>query len=160
MIDYNDLFTYKDGCIYWKINGPMKKIGKRAGGFTTNGYRTVGVSGVKLYEHRIIWQMFYGPIDDGVTIDHKNHNTIDNRIDNLRLATQSEQNYNTKLRVNNTSGVRGVSFDKRRDKWVAYIHVDSKRIHLGYFDCFNDAEVVVNTARAKLHKDFKYNLTE
>lgn len=68
----------------------------------------------------------------GKYYDHKNHNTFDNRKENLRHATPSENARNKSLQKNNTSGVTGVSYDKSCGKWRAYIREDNKVKYVGY----------------------------
>lgn len=71
---------------------------------------------------------------DGMVVDHKNRNPLDNRRVNLRIASQAENLRNTGLARNNTSGYPGVSWDKKYRKWVANFH-----IHLGRYDDIEDA---------------------
>lgn len=70
---------------------------------------------------RYVMGCHYG---DGIIVDHKNRNGLDNRIVNLRLATRSINNLNCKLRVDNKSGFRGVGWDKQHKKWVAQIRIN------------------------------------
>lgn len=72
-------------------------------------------------------------------IDHKNRNTLDNRKSNLRLVTKSQNAMNTKVPANNTSGVMGVCYNKKQDKWRAYITINQQQINLGYYKEFNEA---------------------
>lgn len=72
----------------------------------------------------------------GLTVDHINRNTLDNRRCNLRICTQFENNQNQK---HNTSGKVGVTFNKKSNKYIAYIKVKRKHITLGEFKNFNDA---------------------
>lgn len=71
---------------------------------------------------------------DGIVTDHKNRNGCDNRKSNLRIATIAINNHNSRLQRNNTSGYRGVSWKKDKKKWKAYLMVNNKQVHLGYFD--------------------------
>lgn len=75
----------------------------------------------------------------GMYVDHINHDGLDNRRSNLRMCTNSANLRNGKLRPNNTSGHTGVWRDKRRNKWVAEIKVNYKKISLGRFDRMEDA---------------------
>lgn len=86
-------------------------------------------------------------------VDHINHNTLDNRKSNLRLATKAENAQNKiKAQSNNkTSGIRGVSWKKDRQKWKAYLSVNRKQIHIGYFDDIKEAEIAIKKARATYH---------
>lgn len=92
-----------------------------------------------------------------VRIDHRNHNTMNNRKSNLRRATSSENAMNSELSSANTSGVTGVLFDKRWNKWVASIMVNYKSIHLGGFDKFDDAVKARKEAEEKYFGEFSYD---
>ena len=71
----------------------------------------------------------------GMIVDHINGNTLDNRRSNLRVCTQSQNLMNSKKRIDNTSGFKGVSWKKSKKLWQVYINVDKKRILGGYFKC-------------------------
>ena len=66
-------------------------------------------------------------------VDHKNHNGLDNRKENLRHATRQQNSFNTRKRSNNTSGFKGVSYCKSTDKWVARIRIGNTYKNLGRF---------------------------
>lgn len=104
--------------------------------------------------HRIAWYMATGidPID--FELDHANGDKTDNRISNLRRATRADNNRNQPKQKNNTSGYKGVSWNKTYSKWVAYIGVDWKRQHLGYFDTLEDAHTAYKEAANRLHGSF------
>lgn len=88
------------------------------------------------------------PVDKHV--DHINHDTLNNTDENLRLITQAENNQNLRVeRKNNTSGIRGVSWHKRRNRWQAGIRVNKNKIYLGLFDDIEEAEKAVMEAREK-----------
>lgn|SRR3990167_2229620 len=86
--------------------------------------------------------------------DHINHNTLDNRRENLRIATHSQNMMNRKMQINNTSGFRGVGWKKRDNRWAAYIKVNQKFIHLGHFKEKNEAVKVRDQAALKYHGSF------
>jgi hypothetical protein len=97
-------------------------IGKPCG--TMNkaiGYAQMSVGGSLHYLHRLAWIYMHGAIPDGARVDHRNLNRGDNRINNLRIATHAENLRNCNRRIDNTSGVKGVSYDKSRDRWMAYV---------------------------------------
>lgn len=71
--------------------------------------------------------------------DHENHNTLDNRRNNLRSCTIQQNRFNQKIRVNNTSGFKGVSWCEKLKKWWSYIRVNGRTLHLGYFLLIKDA---------------------
>lgn len=85
------------------------------------------------------------PLTPQEQIDHINHIRTDNRIVNLRKASNTENSRNASIGSNNTSGAVGVWFEKRRNAWVAEIKVDRRKIHIGQFDTF-DAAVAARKA--------------
>lgn len=95
--------------------------------------------------------------DPSIRIDHKNHNTMNNRKSNLRRATSSENAMNSELSSANTSGVTGVLLDKKYNKWVASIMVNYKSIHLGRFDKFDDAVKARKEAEEKYFGKWSYD---
>ena len=75
----------------------------------------------------------------GIQIDHINQDTLDCRKNNLRKATHSQQRMNGDVPVNNTSGRVGVTWDKSRNKWIAFIEKNKFKKNLGYYDVFDEA---------------------
>lgn len=90
-------------------------------------------------------------------IDHIKHNIKDNRKSELRIVTHSENNKNQCMKLNNTSGVTGVSFDKNTNKWNAYITVNYKRINVGYYKSFEDALRARKEAEEKYFGEYSYD---
>ena len=156
----HELFEYKDGELRYKNDlydskGRKTKIvsGTRAGGLHPLGYRKMRVDGKMYFEHRIIWQMFKNNDCDFV-IDHINNKRDDNRIENLRLSSCSENNQNTKLRKDNTSGVKGVTWNERDRRWTASISINGKRKSLGNFKDISLAKEFIQLARDMIHGNF------
>ena len=73
-------------------------------------------------------------------VDHINGDKADNRLVNLRFATTKENAQNSKISSRNTSGIKGVSFNKVNGKWKATIQVDGIRVHLGHFETIEEAQ--------------------
>ena len=90
----------------------------------------------------------------GKDTDHINGNKLDNRKENLRIASRSENLRNTKKYKTNKSGFKGVCFYKRKNQWMVQIQVKSKKIHLGYFKDIKKAAKAYNKAAIEYHGEF------
>lgn len=101
--------------------------------------------------HRVILGRVIGrELTAAETVDHKNLNTLDNRRENLRLASMSEQSRNRRMRNDNTSGYKGVYYLKNNRKWTAIASIKGERFYLGSFDTKEEAhEARLNAV--KLH---------
>lgn len=104
------------------------------------GYRKAELLGCYLRANRVAWAIFYGAWPEG-QIDHINGVRNDDRIENLRDVTVSENSRNVKMNPRNTSGYNGVSRLKGLDKWMAYIKINGKLKHLGTHNCLTAAMV-------------------
>ena len=91
---------------------------------------------------------------DGLEVDHINMNPLDNRRENLRVATHKQNTFNTNKHSNNKSGFKGVSFDKNAQKFRAKINIDGKRKHLGYFATAVAAYECYKRAAIQHHGEF------
>lgn len=111
------------------------KTGKFSGEikiYDSGDYTTVCLKGKWYLAHRLAFFLMTGRWPYPET-DHINGDKKDNRWENLRECTQSENQHNSKIPINNTSGVKGVSFDNRVGKWKAYITIKGKQTYLGSF---------------------------
>lgn len=127
--------------------------GDRAGSVCPKGYRSIYVDGRSYRCARLAWFYVHGHFPKE-QIDHINMLRDDNRIANLRPATHQENQRNRGMMANNKSGYRGVSFYKRDNKWKAYVKVNGKLMHLGYFKDINDAISASSAARKSLFGEF------
>lgn len=92
---------------------------------------------------------------DTNNINYKNNNKLDNRKNNLRIATKAEITIATQnIRDNNTSGFIGVSWKKDKNKWKSYISVNGRQIHLGYFGKKEDAIQARKDGENKYYNEF------
>lgn len=148
------LFDYRsDGNLIWKIKAAnCVHIGDVAGGKKSDGYYVVPVCGKYRTVHRVIFLWHNGYIPD--YIDHLDNDKSNNRIENLRPATKSQNGCNRKLLRNNTSGFKGVRWHKLKSKWQSSIMFNSKAIHLGYFSTPEDAYIAYCDAGRKYHGEF------
>jgi len=106
-----------------------------------------------LYMHREIFTRILGyDIPPNMQVDHINHNRIDNRRSNLRLATRSQNQAHKGRPVNNTSQYKGVSFNT--GKWEARIRYSGQRIHLGRYDDALTAALMYDAASRLLNREF------
>lgn len=80
-----------------------------------------------------------------LVVDHINRNTLDNRRENLRVCTRSQNQHNRKISKRNKSGVNGVYWHKQRQKWHAQIMFNRRKISLGLFDSVKSARAAVST---------------
>lgn len=96
--------------------------------------------------------MFNGALPE--IIDHIDGNSLNNRIENLRAATQSQNLCNRGKPKSNTSGYKGVYFDKTKNKWRAEIQKHGEVHRLGYFNAAEEAGAAYNTAAKELHGEF------
>lgn len=148
-----DLFNYSDGNLIRKTKTAQKtKIGEVAGGHHGDGYYKLRVCGKKYFLHRIIFLWHHGFMPE--CLDHIDGNQSNNRIENLRAATMSQNCMNKKLQKNNTTGVRGVHLDKKCGRFVASITVLRKRVVLGYFENLEDASNCYSEKVRQFHGEF------
>jgi hypothetical protein len=147
----HSLFEYKDGNLYWKVRkAPHVKIGARVGS-PAHGYETVSIDGRNWRIHRLIFLMQYGYIPH--MIDHINGVPNDNRIENLREANKQTNTYNVGLRINNKTGIKGVSWNTKRQTWAVRVN-HNKKTYQRYVQDLELAELVAIEMRNKLHGEF------
>jgi len=148
------IFDYVDGVLYWKVKkSNATKIGQAAGSLDKKtGYYRIHVNSKMQKTHRLIFLYHHGYLPDYV--DHIDNNKTNNRIENLREATKSQNCMNQKISTRNTTGIKGVMWHKRDKKWFVQLRVNSKCHSFGYYDDKELAELVAIEATNKLHKEF------
>jgi hypothetical protein len=108
-----------------------------------DGYYIVSLrsDGIKFTKkiHKLVGDAFIQNPLNKKCIDHIDNNRLNNNIANLRWVSQQENQMNSKLSSKNTSNYKGVLFDKQINKYKAYITINGKRKHLGYFEKIEDA---------------------
>lgn len=118
-----------------------------------DGYATTKLNNSSVYMHNII-------LKTKDIADHINRNRLDNRRDNLRNVSRSENMMNSKLSKRNRSGVKGVTYDKARGKWMAQIRANKKSYALGRFEMFDDAVKIRLVAETKYFGVFSKKYVE
>ncbi len=156
---FSDLYYNQvTGELYWVKQTRKRVLGKPVGTPHSSGYLlfSTGING-KIYSlrvHRVCWLLAYGEWPVGF-VDHKNRDRSDNRLENLRLASNQENAQNTALPVTNKSGFRGVSWSEYHKKWVARIGIgNQKHKFVGYFNCPTAAAFAYDKASLEYHKDY------
>ena len=141
--------------IYNPSNGIFTRIqtSKNAGCIKSNGYVVISINYKTYTAHRLAWLYMYGEFPKNC-IDHINNNRLDNRICNLREATKQENNRNSLKSIKNKSGIKGIHWNKARNKWVAQITINYKIKTIGYTIDFFDACCLIISKRNKLHGIF------
>lgn len=152
-----ELFDYhEDGHLVWKKLHPQCqsiKVGNIAGYFDkSNGYYNIKIFGKRYKLHRIIFLYHFGSFNG--LIDHKDTNTGNNKIENLRLANESQNNYNSNKSKNNKSGFKGVSWQNSVKKWKVQIDANKKRFYLGLYSSPELAHEAYKKAALELHGEF------
>lgn len=130
--------------------------GKPAGTINSKGYIKIQLNGKIYPAHRLIYQIIHSidilPID--LQIDHIDGNKQNNTPSNLRLATNQDNQRNVKIQRNNTSGFKGVTYEKNRNKWKASIYDGTRRINLGRFDSPEEAHLAYKNKAFELFGAF------
>lgn len=144
------------GLFIW-LNKPSKFgpniIGKIAGCVHNKGYYHICIKNKMYLSHRLAWLYMTGewPSED---IDHKDGDGFNNRWCNLREATDSQNLGNQKKHSNNTSGFKGVSWDKQAQKWMVRIQINGKPKFLGYVINPSEGASIYKSAAEKYFKEF------
>lgn len=147
-------FVYIDGQLV------SKRYNKPVGSRLKTGYLNIPLKVNNVVRnftvHRLVFLMHHGYLPDFV--DHINGVRDDNRIENLRPATRSDNNRNRGPNKTSKSGVKGVSPSTRTNKpWVVHIRVDGTDKHVGYFNTIEEAAAAYQQAAEQLHGDFAYH---
>lgn len=153
-MDLHALFTYRDGKLFNNTTRGQAIAGKEAGSACTDGYRKVRVFGKYMLVHRVIWEMHYGPLMSGQVLDHINRDRADNRIENLRLVSIQQNQFNKSRQRDGTSGYKGVWWDSAKRVWKASARTEKGRIYLGQFETEIKAAVAYDKCVMDLHGEF------
>ena len=153
-----EIFDYHpDGKLIWKKRptkyGTKIKIGEQAG-YLSNKYRRINFDKTPYYEHVVVWAYHNDTREEGTCIDHIDGDPLNNRIENLREVSLSQNMNNSVLTIRNRTGYRGVY--KRFGQYGADIRFAGKLYHLGFFTTPEEA----HEAYMHKHKEFYGDLPE
>lgn len=149
-----DLFEYREGDLHWKVRPSNLAVCGTVAGYrnTKDSYWRVVVQGKMYLKHRLVFLYHHGNLPKYV--DHINGNREDNRIENLRLATQAENARNAKLPRHNTSGIKGVSRAKKDRNWTCSLRTNKKLKTVGGFETKELAQEFMELWRETAHGQF------
>lgn len=154
MLDFesaNNLLSYDpaSGIFHWKIDrGDRIKAGTKAGYQNPSGYILIKTGDRNYKAHRLAWLLSTGKWPSG-EMDHINRDKADNRLSNLRLASRSINMKNRGLPRNNSSGVVGVVWRQKNQRWIAQIKSELDYVYLGCFDNLLDSVCARKSAEIK-----------
>ena len=146
----------RDGVLYWKAKTHPRanriKVGEVAGVVSVKGYVVVRVDYIDVFAHHVVWALRFGEYPS-TSLDHINRIKTDNRIENLREATASDNAANCESK-GRTSKYVGVSLDRGRGTWIAQIMKGGRNQYIGRYQSEEDAALAYNRAATKIHGEF------
>lgn len=110
---------------------------------------------VTVYAHREVWEAAYGPIPEGFIVDHINGNTRDNSLENLRLVTTSQNGMNRGPNKNNTTGMKGLTWNAVKSRWLCQVSSGGER-RTFRTSCLLTAAAWIHRTREELHGDYSF----
>ena len=146
LLDYDP----ETGVFTWRANVGRARAGMVAGSISARGYWKIGLFGATWVAHRLAWLWVYGVWPKGL-LDHRNRVKTDNRISNIREATNIENNQNRTPFVGTISGYQGVRLHRRCGLWQARIQADGQSRSLGYYPTAEIAHAAYLAAASQLH---------
>ncbi|MEX5203526.1 HNH endonuclease [Citrobacter freundii] len=149
LVDYNP----ETGVLTAKANFSGRQAGSVIGSQTWQGYYAFSLFGKKCFAHRLAWLLHYGEWPSQ-PIDHINGIKTDNSIRNLRLCSLSQNQFNKPTQKNNTTGVKGVYWNKRDKRYVASVQFNGKKYSAGHHKDIENAKEAVMKLREKLAREF------
>lgn len=148
----HELLEYRDGKLFWKVNRGKARAGQEAGFVGNRGYLLIVVNGKQRMAHRLVWLMHGKKLPE--MLDHIDGNQLNNRIENLRAVTNSQNQRNQKLRKDSTSGIKGVSWINAHKRWAGQVWHEGKLYRAGYFEDKDECAAAVRELRESLHGEF------
>jgi hypothetical protein len=150
--EVKEFFYYKEGSLYTTKPRQGTKKDSKAGKLRLNGYCYVRFKNKWYLEHRLIFLYHHGYLPK--IVDHADGSPTNNNIKNLRAATVAQNLWNMKKPCTNTTGVKGVWFDKARNKWYAEFKTNGKKNYVGRYETLEEAKEKLHEARELAQKEF------
>lgn len=149
------IYEPETGLLIWKVTLCNTAIaGNVAGTRSKKGYIQVQINKKRYYAHNIAWIMSGGEIPSGYEVDHIDLDKANNKLENLRLSTKSQNQRNRGIHKNNRTGVKGVSFCKQTGLYKARVMLYHKEYFCGRFKTVEEAKEAVIKKRIELHGEF------
>lgn len=143
----------KTGLLYWKTRG-IKGRRKTPGGIDNKGYLKIRLGYLgRFFAHNIVW-LLHNDAWPIMFLDHKDRDPLNNRIENLRLATPAQNAQNVGLNITNKSGIKGVHYEKGRKVWRAMIRINKIKKSLGQFKTKEEAATARQIAEVTFFGEF------
>jgi hypothetical protein len=155
--ELKESFYYVDGDLFFKpFTGSRNRVSRlsnrRLGYRNKDGYFIAQWRHHKMYLHRMIFLYHHGYLPEQV--DHIDGNKGNNKIENLRAANNALNMHNTVKRKDNTSGIKGVWYCKRSQRWIAEFVFNKKKTHVGSFLSKEEAAQAIKITREQIVKEF------
>lgn len=146
-------YDLETGIFTWIKHHFKNLVGKRAGRLNSAGYRQISINDKLYYEHQLAFLYVTGSFV--LNVDHKDLNKSNNKWENLRKATDTQNNVNIKVRKTNKLGIKGVRLLK--GKFNASIRINGKVKSLGSFNTIEEASLAYNEKAKEIHGEFYNN---
>ena len=147
-----DWFYYSAGLLYNKVTRGSRAIKDTPAGSLLDKYYVVMFEGSPYQVHNIIWELHYGPIPEGMTVDHIDCNTENNVVSNFRLASKSQQQWNKSKALG--KAYKGVHYRKPRGTWYGQLKAKGVKYTTKQCSTALEANELLMTLRHIHHKEF------
>jgi hypothetical protein len=144
--------SYIDGKLFWKKNKQGRIEGREIGRVSHRGYRHVNYRSKTYFVHRLIFLFHHGYLPP--VLDHIDGDPLNNKIENLREATRSQNNMNSKITHRNKTGYKGISWVEKEKRYVCTIQVPKNKKIVRRCKTLDEAIVVIKDLRVKYHGEF------